>query len=110
MNNEFDILWEKSQSVRCPLSDETVEMMVAKAMQRSSELKPLKHHRIPRRPWLVATAVAAASAAVVVPVAMTHQIAPKQVDYNGQSVSFIGNNGCEADSIINALDTYLANL
>ena len=92
------------------MSDEAVDMLVTHAMQRPAHVKPLKHHQRSGLPWFIGVAVAAAFAAAIIPFAMSRQVAPKQVDYNGQSVSFISNSNYEVDSVINALNTYLANL
>ncbi len=112
MNTDFDTLWKESRETPCPLTDEQLENMIVRAMEEPPSVEPLPMVKVRRlfRPWLIGVAVAAALVALIVPISTRFQTSPKRIDYKGQSVSFITNNNCEVDSVINALNIYIAQL
>lgn len=107
MHNNFDIQWQ----LRCraltdchnPLSDDRWQAMVAQACGTDIGKRKTANKRI----WGTAAAAACLAFAVV----GVHQLQlaerPTNVSYSGQSVRFICNNQCNAQSTIAYFDSYI---
>ncbi len=107
---DFETLWETRHESPCPLTGLQMERMIAHAMEPPAVVAPVKFRpRNTRRRWIPVGAVAAV-AAVAIPVTMHYHATPKQVKYNGQSVKFISNNDCSAETVIDALNLYIEKL
>ena len=110
MKTDFDTLWENTTYTRCPLTDEQMEGMIARAQTQTPSVEEVTQppHR-PFRWWLAPLAVAAGLAIILIPVRQTtlYAAGPQQVDYHGQQVRFVCNSGCDVETVIGSLNSYL---
>ena len=109
MKTDFDTLWGNTTNKQCPLSDEQVESMIARAKSQTPTVDavtgPLQR---PFRWWLAPLAVAAGLAVVLIPIRSNNlQAAVPQVNYHGQQVRFVCNSSCDAETVIGSLNSYL---
>ena len=110
MNTDFETLWVSKHEEHCPLTDEQMDSMIARAMKEPASMEPVKFKPRHTRRWLIPVGAVAAVAAMVITVSLHHHATPKQVEYNGQSVKFISNNNCSAENVIDALNLYIEKL
>lgn len=114
MHNNFDIQWQ----LRCraltdshnPLSDDRWQAMVAQACSsgnRKRETETVKRKPLNKRIWETAAAAACLAFAVVGVHQLQSAERPTNVSYSGQSVRFICNNQCNAQSTIAYFDSYI---
>lgn len=114
MHNNFDIQWQ----LRCraltdshnPLSDDRWQAMVAQACGTESgkrETESEKRKPSNKRIWGTAAAAACLAFAVVGIHQLQSAERPTNVSYSGQSVRFICNNQCNAQSTIAYFDSYI---
>lgn len=117
MNNNFDTQWERRYRALAnshnPLCDDRWQALVDNAVLSSAQSEgsvpqvkgPDKRNA--RRIW--SAGIAAACAALII-FGIGHrnmQSQPQSVDYSGQSVRFICNNQCSAQSTIAYFDSYI---
>jgi len=121
MHNNFDIQWQ----LRCraltdshnPLSDDRWQTMVAQACSRENGKRRTesgerrtesgKQKASNKRIWWTAAAAVCLVFAVVGVYRMQTTERPTNVSYSGQSVRFICNNQCNAQSTIAYFDSYI---
>ena len=112
--DDFDQLWERrTHSLEKDLSPFTAQQwaaMVEKA-KRSAPIEAAPPKRAaPRRVFWGTGIAAACVAAALIGVGLRNSaLQPASIDYCGQSVRFICNNQCNAQSTIAYFDNYLSN-
>lgn len=110
MNTDFDTLWKTRNETHCPLSDQQLSEMIDRAKSQEPHadflVLPSRH---PFRRWMASLAAAAGLAILIIPTTMMNAQAavPQQIDYHGQQVKFICNNRCNAENVIQSLDSYI---
>lgn len=114
MPDNFDSQWKRRSlalaSCHSLLSDEKWQSLTARAWQQPSVIQPAASSSRRRALWPVS--IAAAVAALIMVGISLHGMPsqPKDVVYSGQSVRFICNNQCNAQSTIDYFDNYIGKL
>lgn len=113
MYTDFDSLWQQRaqqmEHCSCPIPDQRWHDMVSKALATPDT----KHVRHPvwKRISAYATMAAACVTLLVVGVKLLpHSSHPTSVSYGDQSVRFICNNSCNAQSLIAYFDSYIGKI
>ena len=120
MNMDFDTLWDTKNEARCPLTNQQLESMIARAREQSgtqwsatdaSMVKQvsLTAGQSASKRWVLPFAAAACLILMVFPLARknVYGAVPHTIDYQGQQVKFICNNQCDASSVIESLDAFI---
>lgn len=120
MKKDFDTIWNERRMRpmgKCPLSDERLTAMAAKAMNSAQpeqvDLTERRHRMTPRLiGW---TAAAACTALVAIPISnnmsnTVEGVRLAKVDFNSQKVMMVCNNNCNANAVISSFDDYLKSI
>jgi len=107
--DDFDIQWERrSQSLNCshsPLSPEQWKEMVRNAQASSISVKHTHHHPMI---WGIGSMAACVALAIGIFGHFSAAAQPTSVIYGNQSIRFICNNQCNAQSTIEYFDSYIS--
>lgn len=114
MHNElddFDIQWERrSQSLSCshnPLSPDQWKEMARNAHSSTPSAMHAQHRRVM---WGIGSMAACVALAIVILGHFSTSAQPASVTYGDQSIRFICNNHCNAQSTIEYFDNYISKI